>query len=422
MRICVIGGGASGLCAAIAAAEAGAEVTVIEHGPRVGKKLLSTGNGKCNLSNVDQELAHYHGDREFIKGIFEEVSYGEVIAFLTRQGIFTRNRNGYLYPFSEQASAVLDVFRFALRRLSVEVLVNEEIETVSVSENKEGGKVFTVHSTSGKLAFDRLILAAGSKAAPGTGSDGSGYKLAGAFGHNIRKPLPALVSLKSDTYFCKELKGLRFSSAASLYIDGELKAREEGELQFTDYGLSGIPVFQLSHIASEALDLKHPPEIRISVDLMPIMSVSELTGYLLVRREADPRKQAAEFLIGVLPKSLAILINRLCGVRNTAEVSSLSAKKLEQMAAQIKSLDFNITGTGGFEKAQTCTGGIVTSELTGRLCSRLVEGLYFSGEIIDVNGDCGGYNLTWAFATGILAGRAAAGFYCERQIRKRIPE
>ena len=408
MKICVIGGGASGLCAAIAAAEAGAEVTVIEHGPRVGKKLLSTGNGKCNLSNVDQVLSHYHGDRQFIKSIFEEVSYGDVIAFLTRLGIFTRNKNGYLYPFSEQASAVVDVFRFALRRLGVKVLTDEEIDSVYVSEAKEGENIFTLYSTSAEQCFDRVILATGSKAAPATGSDGSGYRLAKAFGHTVRKPLPALVSLKSDTLYCKELKGLRFSSEAVLYIDGEIKARQEGELQFTDYGLSGIPIFQLSYIASQALNVKRPPAIRIAVDLMPFMSVSELTGYLLVRREADPKKEGAEFLIGLLPKSLAILLIRLCGIRSSDPVSEVSSEKLEELAGRIKCLDFNITGTGGFEKAQTCTGGIITSELDEMLCSKLVKGLYFSGEMIDVNGDCGGYNLTWAFATGILAGRSAA--------------
>ncbi len=417
MKVCVIGGGASGLCAAITAAQAGGRVTVIEHGSRVGKKLLSTGNGKCNLSNADQKLSHYHGDPDFISGIFDKVSYEDVISFLTRLGIFTKNRNGYLYPYSEQASSVLDVFRFALRRYGVETVLSEEILDISAVSQGSGASRFIIRTGQQERYFDRVIIAAGSKAAPVTGSDGSGYKLAKAFGHRIIKPLPALVSLKSDDSYCKELKGIRFKADAALYTDDQERGRESGELQFVDYGLSGIPIFQLSYIASEALNLKRKPKVSIKVDLFPIMSISELTGYLIMRKEADPYKSASEFMIGFLPKNIAILINRLCGTGNNEQVSRLTPQALEAAAYRIKNLEFNITGTGGFEKAQTCVGGVDTSELTSELESKLVPGLYFAGEIIDVNGDCGGYNLTWAFATGILAGFCAAGHHYEKELK-----
>ncbi|MCR4658150.1 MAG: NAD(P)/FAD-dependent oxidoreductase [Lachnospiraceae bacterium] len=429
MRICVVGGGVSGLAAAIAASEKGNRVTVIEHGPRVGKKLLSTGNGKCNLSNTDQDLSHYHGDREFIRGIFERVSYEDVISFLTGIGIFTKNRNGYLYPYSEQASAVLDVLRFAARKNNVEFVLGGHVkEIITSGDGPESGFIVNTENSesrdndirgkgsaddplrsakNGQIPeryFDRVIIAAGSKAAPSTGSDGSGYLLAEALGHRIVKPLPALVPLRSDAAYCKELKGVRFNAKASVCIDGRFALSEEGEIQFTDYGLSGIPVFQLSGPVARALD--QGARVRTELDLIPFMSEKELFSYLSFRKEADDTKQAAEFLIGLLPKSLALLVNRLCNIKNSMPVSQLSDSDTEALAGKIKGLGFNITGTQGFDKAQVCSGGVDTAEISETLESKLLKGLYFAGEIIDVYGDCGGYNLTWAFATGLLAGRA----------------
>ncbi len=403
--VCIIGGGASGLVAAIAAAESGAEVTVIEHGQRIGRKLLSTGNGKCNLSNTDQSITHYHGDRAFIESIFERVSYGDVISFLTRLGIFTKNRNGYLYPYSEQASSVLDVLRFAVRKCGIEVITDASVKDIT---KDDASSCFKVRLGKENRQFDSLIIATGGKACPATGSDGSGYKLAERLGHRIIKPLPALVPLKSDAPFCRELKGLRLDALAELYIDDRPAGAEEGEIQFTDYGVSGIPAFQLSHLVSSALD-EGRGKIKLKLDLAPFMTEAELLSYLKARRAEDPSKKSEEFLIGFLPKSMGILLNRLCGIRNSSDVRELSVSDLEKLAKSIKGLIYNIIGTGSFDKAQACLGGVETSQLTENLESRLAPGLYFAGEIIDVLGDCGGYNLTWAFATGILSGRSAAG-------------
>ncbi len=405
MKICITGGGAAGLCAALSSAKKGHEVTLLEHGQRVGKKLLSTGNGKCNLSNTDQSPSHYHGDAGFIQEVFSRVSYEDVVAFFTGLGIFTRNKNGYLYPYSEQASSVLDCLRYGLRRYGVNVIT--ESETEAVEKEKNG---FTVRSFENNKSisryFDRLIIATGSKAAPVTGSDGSGYKLVKSLGHSVIRPLPALCPLYSDERYCRELHGLRFTCALTLYIDETALAFEEGEVQFTDYGISGIPVFQISYLVSGALsEKKRDHRVRVSLDLVPCMDKEQLCTYLFMRKALDPEKTMDEFLTGFLPKKLATVINRLSGLENTKKASDLYSKDIEMLASRMKEFCFNITKTAGFDKAQVCAGGVPVKELKSTLESKLVPGLYLAGEIIDVHGDCGGYNLTWAFACGILSGR-----------------
>ncbi|HAG69241.1 MAG TPA: aminoacetone oxidase family FAD-binding enzyme [Lachnospiraceae bacterium] len=411
MKIGIIGAGASGLCAAVTCARCGNEVTLIEHGERAGRKLLSTGNGKCNLSNTDRSLSHYHGDPAFIKNVYDRVSFDSVISFLTGLGIFTRNRNGYLYPYSEQASAVLDVLRFAVRDTGVKLCTCEHVCGITV----EGSGRLSVHTekpSETDRSFDRLILCTGSRAAPVTGSDGSGYELARKLGHSIKEPLPALTYLRSDAPYCRELKGIRLSGRVTVFFDKEMAGTEEGELQFTETGISGIPVFQLSHLVSERLfEKKGRGRISASIDLLPFMSVNELASFLKDRKERWPMRSAGELLTGLLPKNMSFLMNRLCGIKNSLRVSELSDEQLLKLSESIKGLSFNITGTGGFDRAQVCAGGVRTEEITDRLESELVKGLYFAGEIIDVHGDCGGYNLTWAFATGILAGISASEEY-----------
>ncbi|MCR5791253.1 MAG: aminoacetone oxidase family FAD-binding enzyme [Lachnospiraceae bacterium] len=408
MKVCVVGGGPAGMAAAISAAENGHLVTLLEHGRRVGKKLLLTGNGKCNLSNTDQDLCHYHGDPSFIQSVFDLVSYEDVISFLTGIGIFTRNKNGYLYPYSEQASAVLDDLRFALRNLKVNTLCETQIEELAPAGKGSGFFVRwkdMVSAESHAEIFDRVILAAGSKAAPATGSDGSGYRLAEALGHPVRRPLPALTYIKTDRFYCKQLAGLRFAAGVSLMIGDERKAFETGEVQFTKEGISGIPVFQLSFLVSRALSEKSRRRLCVLLDLTPSLAKEALVSYLNTRLSQAGDKTAEELLIGFMPKQLAGVLLKLAGIPFTTPCTALSEKALYELAAWIKALPFPATGTGGFDKAQTCTGGVITDSLFPTLESKLTPGLYFAGEILDVNGDCGGYNLTWAFASGILCGK-----------------
>ncbi len=399
MRVGIVGGGAAGMTAAITAAQSGHEVTIMEHGSRVGKKLLLTGNGRCNLTNVNQESWHYHGsDPTFADGIFQQCSHTDTLAFFTRLGIYTRNRNGCLYPYSEQASAVLDVLRMALKRFRVSVLTDCHI--MHIQKNV----LFQVDTDQGRYEFEKIILATGSKAAPQTGSDGSGYALARELGHQIVKPLPALVQLRSEEPYFKQLAGIRTEAKLTILCEGKKSGVEKGELQLTNYGLSGIPTFQLSHIAAKALDQKK--QVEICIDWMPDMETEErVFAYLKSRLQDCPDKNAGELLIGMLHKNLSLLLVKLSGIQADRAVTMLTQEELYRLARLIKQLHVPVSAVNSFRDAQICSGGVDTSQIKKTLESEFVEGLYFAGEMIDIHGDCGGYNLQWAWSSGMLAGR-----------------
>ncbi len=253
MKVAVIGAGASGIVAAITAVKYGAEVTLFEKNDRVGKKILSTGNGKCNLGNLEFSVEQYYcNDREKLKGMFRVFSVWDTITFFESMGLMVRNRNGYLYPYSEQASAVLDVLRMELERKKVRVMPEAEITEAFFHKSK---KLFEVKTATGNVgSFQKLILACGSPASLKKGEGLTGYELAKKFGHRVGALLPGLASLRSSDGFEKALSGVRCKAKITLVVEDRAKAAEEGEVQFTDYGISGIPVFQVSRYVSRALE------------------------------------------------------------------------------------------------------------------------------------------------------------------------
>ncbi len=407
MKVGIIGGGAAGLVAAIRAARDGHDVTILEHMERVGKKILSTGNGKCNLTNVDQGAEHYHGTHpDFAVRVLNQCGYQTTLHFFTELGIYTRNRNGGLYPYSEQASAVLDVLRIAIAELGVKVICGINVEQI---EHRDQFQVWTAKTgTAAKkecYRFDRLILATGGMAAKSTGSDGSGYRLAASLGHRIIKPLPALVQLKSPQDYFKSIAGIRCEAGLHLYMDDTYVCSEQGELQLTNYGISGIPVFQLSGRVARALYEKK--SVRIQIDFMPDMpTVEALTEYLARRAVTAPHKLLQEWMIGLFHKNLCALFLKQCHLKGICRAAELTSQEIAALARCIKQFDVPISDTNSFEQAQTCSGGVDTAELKDTLESRLVPGLFFAGEIMDINGDCGGYNLQWAWSTGMLSASA----------------
>lgn len=406
----IIGGGAAGLMAAITAAENGAGVTILEHMPRVGKKILSTGNGKCNLTNLDMRPDCYRcGTADFPMTAIGRFSVADTVSFFRRLGVVVTDRNGYVYPASGQAQTVLDALREKTESLGVRIVTECRPETV-----ERDGTGFCVRTSCGAFQGDFLILAAGSKAAPATGSDGSGYDLAASLGHKIVKPLPALVQLKCRGDFFRSIAGVRTEAEVSLYTAGkhgelgDLLASDRGELQLTDYGISGIPVFQVSRYASEALDRKK--RVLAVLDFFPSLKDEELFSLLKEQRMYLSDRKAEGFLNGIFHKKLAALFLKAAGIRGEEMAGRLSDKKLLAAAELIKRTVVEVTAANSFDKAQVCMGGVRVKDVDPcTMESRLVPGLYFAGEILDVDGICGGYNLQWAWSSGYAAGASATG-------------
>lgn len=401
--IAVIGGGVSGMMAAITAASEGARVVLLEHNDRVGKKILSTGNGRCNFTNTHQEPICYRSDDPlFPWEVMQKFTAQDIISFFLSIGVYSKNRNGYLYPNSDQASAVLDALRMELERLKIEVQTG-----VHCREIVPGKKSLRICTDGETIKADRVILCTGSKAAPATGSDGSGYDMAKRLGHRIVPVLPALVQLRCAEDFYKSISGVRVNAKVSLYADGQWEAEDTGEVQLASYGISGIPVFQVSRYASRALYEKKT--VTAVLDFMPDFKEEYFRAFLENRIQTRPEKTLEQFFVGLFHKKLADLWIRLSKIPRTRNVASLREDEICRLIRLIKHFEVKVTATNSFEQAQVCCGGVDTEEVDPEtLESRIVPGVYFAGELLDVDGMCGGYNISWALSSGFTAGRSAA--------------
>ncbi len=404
-RIAVIGGGAAGMTAAIWAARAGARVTVYERNDRVGKKILSTGSGKCNFSNERMSAACYHGGgTALIDGVYGRFGVRETKDFFTELGMRIKDRDGYLYPASGQASTVLDVLRYEMERLAVAVHTGAQVKEITA----EADGIAVSADGRDRERYDAVILTCGGAAAPVTGSDGQGFVLARMLGHRIVPTVPALTALRCSEDFCKRVAGVRCEARVTLYIDGQAVCADAGELQWTDYGISGIPVFQISREAAYALRDGH--EVTAGIDLLPDMTDAEAEREFWTARRARMAGQTAEqFVTGLVNKKLGLLLLKLSGIRETARVADIPASAGRKLERLCRFLTVTVRGTNPYAQAQVCAGGVDCAEVTETLESRLVPHVYFAGEILDIDGICGGYNLQWAWSSGAVAGRSAAG-------------
>lgn len=398
-EVIVIGAGAAGMVAAVGAARAGAGVILLEGKEKPAKKLLMTGNGKCNLTNVSGGMPEmYRGTHpEFVLPALKDFGPQETISFFESMGLLTREKRGYIYPYSEQAAAVADILAAELKRLKVKVKCSQKVTGLEYSRDK---KMWLVHTDGWTYEGKSAVLCAGSKAAPATGSDGSGYALAASCGHTVIKPLPALVPLKVKESFVKNLSGIRSTVRLSFCAEGYPVMTEEGELQWTDYGISGIVVFQLSRFAAEALE--HGKEVHIFADLMPEYGREQVMEIL----------KKTSSLEGVFPKKMIPVLLKEAQVTSGGTPGipgGWSDEETARLCSKIKNLSLTVTGTKSYEAAQVCLGGVDTEEVDAATMESLMcPGLYFAGEILDVDGACGGFNLQWAWASGLRAGRAAA--------------
>ncbi|MBO5093444.1 MAG: aminoacetone oxidase family FAD-binding enzyme [Lachnospiraceae bacterium] len=406
MKIGIIGGGASGMAAAITALSEGAAVTVYEKNDRIGKKILATGNGKCNLSNTALTCGCYRSEEpQYLAPILKQVTVPDTLAFFHRLGLMTKDKNGCLYPECEQASAVLDVLRFALSRLGAVVKTGAVVTRLEA----DGGR-FLVHTKkdNGHSAevFDKIILACGSKAGLSQESSENGLKLAASFGLACVPFTPALVQLRCKEPFMKALAGVRAQASVSLTAGG-VEYSEIGELQLTDYGISGIPVFQLSRYAAKALH-KGEKQLSVSINFLPQLSCQEWKKELLMRKKLLAGESAEQFFTGTIHKKAAAVILKECGIPFTQRMDTLPEEKLLAAGRMFQRFPLTVTAANPFINAQVCAGGVRLSEVTEKLEAKKQKGMYLTGELLDADGRCGGYNLQWAWTTGIIAGHAAA--------------
>ena len=385
-HVIIVGAGASGLMAGIMAARNGAAVTILEQNEKPGKKINATGNGRCNYTNLVMPENAYRGEHpEFVQDALSQFSVSDTIEFFKELGIYPLDRKGYLYPRSGQAQSVTEVLCMEAADLGVKIKTNEKV--VSVQKKTDGFRVLT---EGWHYEGDALILANGSRASSISGSDGSGYELAQKLGHHIIPVWPALTALKCKGNFFKIWSGVRTEGKITLFSEGKPVVSEQGELQLTDYGVSGIPVFQISRYAVR--NIKEGCDVKITIDFMPELSADEFRELLLKRKKACPYKNDRELLIGLFPEKL---IRVFAGQKD--------------LVSAVKSLTLTVTDSLSFAQAQVCSGGVDTREIHSRTMeSRKCRSLYITGELLDIDGTCGGYNLQWAWSSGAAAGVHAA--------------
>ena len=401
MIIGIIGGGASGMAAALAAAEnRNAQVILMERQARVGRKLQATGNGRCNLTNLHAAKGGYHGDDAgFACYAMERFGPEAVLEWFHSLGLFTvAETSGRVYPYSDQANSVVDVLRFALEKPNITVKLGFEVEKVKKTANG-----FRVEAKEETLECDKLIIACGGLAGTKLGGTMSGYKLLRSLGHKCTRLRPTLVQLKSGWSGVAALKGVRANCHAAVFHNGSIHSESTGEIQFTEYGLSGPVIFEISRDACQG-----GGDWLCRLDFLPEVAEEVLQRELLRRKTTN--LPASELLTGILHNRLGRVLAQAAGISANRMISELSGYELSQLAKLVKAFDVSLTEPMGMDSAQVTAGGIITKDFDETTMeSRLVPGLYACGEVLDIDGDCGGYNLQWAWASGNLAGSHAGG-------------
>ena len=399
MRVLVIGGGAAGMMAALTAAENGHAVTLLERQGRVGRKLMATGNGRCNLTNHHVSPAHYHGETpDFCRHALAAFDVGSTLLYFAGLGLLTTAEDsGRVYPFSNMAGSVLDVLRFALENSGIDLRTGCVVTGI-----KKKGNTFLVRTESGEeFTADRVILAAGGAAGGKVGGVMDGYQLAKGLGHHRTALYPSLVQIRTDPTYPRALKGVKAEAAVTIRRGGEVLAQNRGEVLFTEYGVSGPVIFDISRIAATGGD-----GLTVTLDLFPDWEQREALDWLRQRRDSAGDREAGTLLTGALHSRLGQMVCKAAGFTNQ-RAAGLSDGDLRRIAAQVKGFTLPITGVCGFDQAQVTAGGLRCGEFDPRTMeSRLVPGFYACGEVLDIDGDCGGYNLQWAWSSGHAAGAA----------------
>ncbi len=393
--IVIIGGGVSGIVSAIKSFNGRNRITILERNDKCLKKLLLTGNGRCNYFNDDISISNYHSMREdLLDKVINSDNMSRVLDFYNELGIIPKIKNGYYYPFSNQASTVRDALMFEVMKLGISIKYNYLVEKIERSNNK-----FIINDS---IVCDKVIIATGSCSYPKTGSDGMGYDFLRKFGHNIIKPLPALVQLNSDFKYCRELSGIRSDVILSLYEEDEFISSSVGEVQLTDYGISGICTFNLSHFVTRGLDVGKKEVIK--VNFLPFIKDNYMEWFNTYSNKHND-KNIYMLLCNILNYKLVKVILKVCSIDNETYYNELDYNSRSLLIDNLTNFKFNIVSTKDFNFSQVCNGGVSLDEVNlSTFESLIVDGLYITGEVLDINGNCGGYNLICAVISGILVG------------------
>ncbi len=396
--IIVIGGGASGLTAAISAKRNNPSfsVAILEKNSRVGKKLLTTGNGRCNISNVNIDISRFHSNNiNFVKDVIDNSSV-DVEEFFSTLGIPFVSEGDKLFPASLQASSVLDALRFECERLGVEIICD-----CNVTDIKSG---FVVETTTDVYKARRVVLACGGNASPASGSNGYGLKMLARMGLPVTVTRPTIVPIKTQFDAVRPLKGVKVEGLLTLF-DGKNSVAQKGEILFTDYGMSGPAVMQISRFVNST-----DRQVYASVDFLPDLSIEQIVDYLMRRKEVAYGYVAENLMLGFLNKRVGLAIIKYCGLNSNDDCRKYSLKQIERIAAAIKDYSVKIFATCSFEQAQATAGGLLLDSLNPKTFEvKSKKGLFVCGEVLDCDGDCGGFNLHWAWVSGMIAGKSAAG-------------
>lgn len=396
--IIIIGGGPSGIVTAIKAKNKNNNVIVLEKNNTPLKKLLLTGNGKCNYFNEIFSTKNYHSmNIDIVDKIISDKNLNSVKEFFDELGIIPKIKNGYYYPFSNQATTIKNVLLREAELKGVNIICNSEVLDIEKKDK------FIIKCTDKEYTCDKLVISMGSKAYPKTGSDGLGYSLLKKLGHGIIKPLPALVQLTSNFKYLKDIDGVRTDVYMELFEDDKYIDSESGELQFTNYGISGICTFNLSNYVTRGLDEGRSEVIKIN--LVPFIETL-ITPWMDQYSKKNSNKNLTELLEGFFNYKLVNMILKVSNLKGTNYYKDLTNEEKLELCKNLRSLKIEITGTKSFDNSQICNGGVPLSEINYQTMeSNIVKDLYITGELLDMNGNCGGYNLTTCWISGLLAGK-----------------
>ena len=401
-EIAVIGGGASGMMAAITARKSGKEVIILERKDRILKKVLITGNGRCNITNVNADISNYFGKNiSSVENILNSFNPQDTMDFFNGLGIVCNEENrGKVYPLSGQASSVVDALRFEAERLGIKI----ETEFYVRKIEKDGFKFKIYSEDRKKIEADRVILATGGQSYPELGSNGSGFELAKELGHSVTRLSPSIVQLKTEKHQVKGLQGIKTDVAVTAYGDNKKICTYDGELLFTDYGISGNVVFNISFV------MPLYKNVEFEIDFMKKFDYNELYEMLKERKKTMSHLTMENYFNGMINKKLGQFLSKMSGIEKLSKpVKDLNDSEIRKLCTVLKKYRIKILDTTGFKNAQVTAGGVSLNEVnTETLESRIVKGLYFSGEVLDVYGECGGFDLQWAWASGYIAGKNSA--------------